>query len=222
MPDVGSRVTDPTTSRRGVLVGIAGMAATTAGCANDSVPGTRSADAASSGLPSNTERTAKGEETTTAVAPANAAEVVPPAPSNNSASQAPVTRMTRLATAGVTQPFFADDNDRILFYDQPAPGQGGMFVIGPQEVEPRRERAEWGYMLGAHAFWLHRGSRDATRLSHTCPAGGNGRFQPRPLRYFQVTLPPSLTPRAGSGLPEARQQEPARQDGPTPRSALLK
>jgi murein DD-endopeptidase MepM/ murein hydrolase activator NlpD len=167
MPDVGSRVTDSTTSRRGVLVGIAGMAATTAGCADDSVPGTRSADAASSGLPSNAERTAKGEETTTAVAPANAAEVALPAPNNNSTSQAPVTRMIRLAASGVTQPFFADDNDRILFYDQPAPGQGGMFVIGPQEVEPRRERAEWGYMLGGSRLLVTpRVQRRDTAVTH--------------------------------------------------------
>ncbi|NDF96105.1 MAG: hypothetical protein EB107_09780, partial [Proteobacteria bacterium] len=129
--------------------------------------GTRSADAASSGLPSNAERTAKGEESTTAVAPATAAEVDLPAPNNNSTSQAPVTRMIRLAASGITQPFFADDNDRILFYDQPAPGQGGMFVIGPQEVEPRRERAEWGYMLGGSRLLVTpRVQRRDTAVTH--------------------------------------------------------
>ena len=75
--------------------------------------------------------------------------------------------MTRLATTGVTQPFFADDNDRILFYDQPAPGQGGMFVIGPQEFEPRRERAEWGYMLGGSRLLVApRVQRRDTAVTH--------------------------------------------------------
>ncbi|NDE75053.1 MAG: hypothetical protein EB039_03155, partial [Proteobacteria bacterium] len=62
---------------------------------------------------------------------------------------------------------FADDNDRILFYDQPAPGQGGMFVIGPQEVEPRRERAEWGYMLGGSRLLVTpRVQRRDTAVTH--------------------------------------------------------
>lgn len=148
IPDIGSRVVRPTTSRRGILVGIAGLASSTVGCTEDPIRGTRPADAAGGRTASVAELPVNREEEAIKVSLAPASEVAPPPLPASSAAVSKANRVTRLAVTGVSQPFFADDSDRIVFYDQPAPGQGGMFVIGPQEVEPRRERADWGYLLG--------------------------------------------------------------------------
>jgi hypothetical protein len=58
---------------------------------------------------------------------------------------APEPRLTRLGGEGVVQPFFSGDGTRVLYYDQPAPGQGGTWSIDPQTFQPRLERPLWGF-----------------------------------------------------------------------------
>ena len=51
----------------------------------------------------------------------------------------------KLGPGGITQPVWSPDGARVLFYDQPAAGQGGTWSVHAESGEVRRERAEWGY-----------------------------------------------------------------------------
>src|SRR6266508_2204443 len=59
-----------------------------------------------------------------AVAPVQPAVQAAPAPS-------PSPTLIDLGIEGLVQPFWAGEGDRILFYDQPAAGQGGTWRIDP-------------------------------------------------------------------------------------------
>jgi murein DD-endopeptidase MepM/ murein hydrolase activator NlpD len=58
----------------------------------------------------------------------------------------PEPRLTRLGAQGVVLPFFSGDGSKVLYYDQPAPNQGGTWSIDPTAPEPRRERPLWGFL----------------------------------------------------------------------------
>jgi hypothetical protein len=55
--------------------------------------------------------------------------------------------LAKLPVEGVVQPFWSADGARILFYDQPAPGQGGTWCVDPASGAVWRERTEWGYYV---------------------------------------------------------------------------
>lgn len=79
----------------------------------------------------------------------------------------PLPVLRPLGLAHVVQPLWA--GGRILYYDQPAPGQDGTWSISPeQQSAPQRERPQWGY------YWANgtllaapRPSRRDTYVLHT-------------------------------------------------------
>src|SRR5919197_4868201 len=64
----------------------------------------------------------------------------PPAPP-------PAPQLPRLGVEGIVQPFWSADGARLLYYDQPAPGQGGTWSADPATGAIARERPEWGYYV---------------------------------------------------------------------------
>jgi hypothetical protein len=99
-----------------------------------------------------------------AVAPTETAAAQPAAPPAPTAppEPPPEPRLTRLGAQGSVQPFFQADGARVLFYDQPAPGQGGTWSIDPATAQARLERPHWGnYVSGGTLVVTPRpGSRD--------------------------------------------------------------
>ncbi|HEX2034469.1 MAG TPA: peptidoglycan DD-metalloendopeptidase family protein [Chloroflexota bacterium] len=71
------------------------------------------------------------------------AVVVPPAKAPPPAPQ-PV--IADLGAEGVVQPVWSGEGDRVLFYSQPRPGQGGTWSVSPGGA-PLRERPQWGYYV---------------------------------------------------------------------------
>ncbi len=142
LPDAGAR---PMRSRRAVLASVVGVAAIASGCAGTPIAAARRVDSAPPRLPEAPGANAQAE----APASGGIAIIAPELP----AAPAPVpvvptpARATRLGVTGLTQPVLASKPDRVLYYDQPAPGEGGMFAIGASGGEPRRERPEWGHLL---------------------------------------------------------------------------
>jgi murein DD-endopeptidase MepM/ murein hydrolase activator NlpD len=75
-----------------------------------------------------------------AVPLAPAPEPVPaPAP-------APQPSISDLGLERIVQPFWSGDGTRVLYYDQPAAGQGGTWAVEPGG-QPAQERAQWGYYV---------------------------------------------------------------------------
>ena len=68
---------------------------------------------------------------------APAVQVVTPAPP-------PGPTLMDLGVEGIVQPFWAAEGDRVLFYDQPAAGQGGTWRVDPASGRAERERPQWG------------------------------------------------------------------------------
>jgi len=72
---------------------------------------------------------------------------------------------------GTVQPFFQADGARVLFYDQPAPGQGGTWSIDPANAQAQRERPHWGsYVAGGTLAVAPRPSQRDTYVVHV-PSG---------------------------------------------------
>src|SRR5688500_15056254 len=72
-------------------------------------------------------------------APPPVVEVAPVAP-----APAPRPSLIELGVEQIVQPFWAGEGDRVLFYDQPAPGQGGTWRVDPATGKIERERPQWG------------------------------------------------------------------------------
>src|SRR5262245_9263338 len=88
------------------------------------------------------------EPAPTEAPPPPAPTAVPPTPTPApTAVPAPEPRLTRLGGQGIVQPFFQADGGRVLFYDQPAPGQGGTWSIDPASAAAQLVRPHWGYYL---------------------------------------------------------------------------
>ncbi|NCA14766.1 MAG: hypothetical protein EBS89_11670 [Proteobacteria bacterium] len=68
------------------------------------------------------------------------------------AAQPAPAKAVRLGVGGLTQPSYASSPTRIIYYDQPSPGEGGTFAIEASGAEPRRERPEWGHVDGDAAL----------------------------------------------------------------------
>ena len=56
----------------------------------------------------------------------------------------PAPDLARLGAEGIVQPFWSADGSRVLFYDQPAPGQGGTWAADPVSGAVTREGPDWG------------------------------------------------------------------------------
>ncbi|HEU5315906.1 MAG TPA: M23 family metallopeptidase [Chloroflexota bacterium] len=69
--------------------------------------------------------------------------VVQAAPAVPAPAPPPVPK--KLGPGGVAQPVWNSDGSGILFYDQPAAGQGGTWSVDVASGRVTRERAEWGY-----------------------------------------------------------------------------
>src|SRR5688500_206261 len=66
-------------------------------------------------------------------------EVAPAAP-----APAPRPSLIELGVEQIVQPFWAGEGDRVLYYDQPAAGQGGTWRVDPATGKIERERPQWG------------------------------------------------------------------------------
>src|SRR5438093_13173203 len=85
-------------------------------------------------------------EPITAAAPPElppAPAVVDPAPP----APPPAPSLVDLGVDGIVQPVWSGEGDRVLFYDQPAPGQGGTWSVDPATGAVARERGQWGYFV---------------------------------------------------------------------------
>jgi hypothetical protein len=170
-PDVGAR---PAQSRRALLAKVVGVAAFATGCSGTPVADARRAE------PTLAPKPAAEQEPAPVPAIAPGAETVVAAPSLHRVA-APVQPM-RLGVGGLTQPAYASNPTRIIYYDQPAPGQGGTFSIGTATAEPRRERPDWGYVDGdASLMTVPRPAQRDSLVTHL-PSGR------------QWTLPTTSTP----------------------------
>lgn len=141
LPDAGAHASR---SRRALLANVVGVAVAATGCAGTPIADARRAEPANAPKPPANEAPApepavaqRAEPDVTALSPA---PVVTPA------------RVTRLGVGGLTQPAYASGPTRIIYYDQPAPGEGGTFAIDPAGAVPRRERPDWGHLDGDAAL----------------------------------------------------------------------
>jgi len=116
--------------------------------------------------------------------PAPAVPVVRVAP----ASPAPLPKpaLIDLGVESIVQPFWASEGDRILFYDQPAAGQGGTWRVDPVTGEVARERSQWGsYVARGSLLVTPRPTQRDTHVLHlpsgrewTLPTTNGGTYSP--------------------------------------------
>jgi hypothetical protein len=59
----------------------------------------------------------------------------------------PMAALNDLGVAGIAQPFWSGQGDRILYYDQPQPGLDGTWAADPVTGRAERERPQWGYYV---------------------------------------------------------------------------
>ncbi|MDQ3702464.1 MAG: hypothetical protein M3442_16310, partial [Chloroflexota bacterium] len=104
--------------RRGVLGGLVSLAATAC------VSGNAAVVASEQGAPVLQESDEVVEVPVSVPSPAPVAPPVAPA-------LPPEPQISRLGGEGIVQPLFNADGARVLFYDQPAAGQGGTWAIDP-------------------------------------------------------------------------------------------
>ena len=140
-PDAGVA---PSGSRRALLAGVVGAAAVATGCTGTPVADARRADLSTASKPVADEAPAPPPVV------AQRAEPVVDAPVP--AAQPAPAKAVRLGVGGLTQPSYASSPTRIIYYDQPSPGEGGTFAIEASGAEPRRERPEWGHVDGDAAL----------------------------------------------------------------------
>jgi hypothetical protein len=131
----------PVVRRRAILAGVLGVTGVAmAGCGSApvAVPGP---------APLSEDQPAPGAETPAVTAPT--VEAVP------ETRPTPEPVLSRLEPTGITQPFWSGDGTRVLFYNQPAPGQSGTWSVNLVSGTVGRELPEWGY-------WRARGTLVAT------------------------------------------------------------
>src|SRR5688500_2251983 len=101
--------------------------------------------------------------------PAPAPQLAAPIPVVEVAPAAPPPRAS-LRDRGVeqiVQPFWAGEGDRVLYYDQPAPGQGGTWRVDPATGKIERERPQWGsYVARATLLVTPRPTNRDTHVLH--------------------------------------------------------
>src|SRR5688500_10305083 len=99
-------------------------------------------------------------------APPPVVEVAPVAP-----APAPRPSLIELGVEPIVQPCGAGEGDRVLFYDQPAPGQGGTWRVDPATGKIERERPQWGsYMARGTLLVTPRPAQRDTHVLHL-PSG---------------------------------------------------
>ena len=113
---------------------------------------------------------------TMAELPAPAVPVaLPPAPVVEVAAVAPAppprAALIELGVEQIVQPFWAPEGDRVLYYDQPAPGQGGTWRVDPATGKIERERPQWGsYVARGSLLVTPRPTQRDTHVLHL-PSG---------------------------------------------------